>query len=119
MRKQKKPIQIKFLKEAEQYFFAQNEKVQERFLMLFDKTALGLKGDWFKKLKNSKGIFEFRHSDSHKFYRILAFWSSEEKHTLIIATHGFDKKRNKTPQREILRAEKLKEKYLDHLNEKK
>ena len=47
----KKPIKVRFLKEAETYFLAQNEKIQKKFLFSFEKTETGNKGNWFEKLK--------------------------------------------------------------------
>lgn len=112
----KKPIEVRLLDEAEDYFLAQNEKVQKKFLMIFEKTEIGLKGDWFEKLKNSDGIFEFRYSDHQKFYRIFGFWDSTDKNTLIMGTHGLDKKSNKTPRKEIKKAERIKKKYFETKN---
>jgi phage-related protein len=109
----KKPIKVRFLEEAETYFLSQNEKIQQKFLVSFEKTEAGMKGNWFEKLKNSDGIYEFRQVDHQKFYRIFAFWDSEEKDTLIVATHGFDKKTNKTPQKEIKKAEQIKKRYFE------
>jgi hypothetical protein len=44
--------------------------------------------------------------------RLLAFWDkSDNKETLVIATHGFIKNTDKVPRSEIKRAEKLREKY--------
>lgn len=119
MSKLKRQIEVRLLKEAEGYFFAQSDKVQEKFLKIFEKTELGIKGDWFEKLKGSDGIFEFRHSDHQKFYRVFAFWDSEEKTALIIGTHGIDKKTNKTPQKEIVKAGQIKMKYFEFKNKKK
>ena len=119
MSKLKRRIEVRLLKEAEDYFFDQSDKVQEKFLKIFEKTEIGIKGDWFEKLKNSDGIFEFRHSDHQKFYRIFAFWDSKEKTTLIIATHGIDKKSNKTPLKEIKKAEQIKTSYFEFKNKKK
>lgn len=115
----KKPIRVRFLKEAEIYFLAQNLKIQKKFLLAFEKTEGGSKGDWFEKLKNTDGIYEFKQSDHQKFYRIFAFWASEEKETLIVATHGIDKKSNKTPPKEIKKAEQIKKKYLETKNKNK
>ena len=114
----RKPIKVRFLKEAETYFLAQNEKIQKKFLVSFEKTEAGNKGTWFAKLKNTDGIYEFRQRDHQKFYRIFAFWDSEEKETLIVATHGIDKKSNKTPSKEIKKAEHLKKKYFETKNNK-
>jgi phage-related protein len=114
----KKSIKVRFLKEAEKYFLAQSEKIQKKFLISFEKTETGNKGNWFEKLKNTDGIYEFRQSDHQKFYRIFAFWDSEKKETLIVATHGVDKKSNKTPQKEIKKAEQIKKKYFETKNRK-
>lgn len=88
-------------------------------MKIFDKTELGMKGEWYEKLKGSDGIFEFRHSDHQKFYRIFAFWDSSDVPTLILAAHGFDKKSNKTPSKEIKKAEQIKKKYFESKNKKK
>ena len=114
----KKPIKVRFLKEAEEYFLKQNDKIQKKFLLAFEKTESGRKGDWFEKLKNTDGIYEFRQSDHQKFYRVFAFWDSEDKETLIVATHGIDKKSNKTPAKEIKKAEQIKKKYLETKNKR-
>lgn len=63
------------------------------------KTETGFKGDWYTKLKETDRIYEIRERDSKYFYRILAFWDSEnDEETLILANHGFNKKTNKTPR---------------------
>lgn len=75
---------------------------------------MGYKGEWFEKLKNTNGLFEFRTRDETKFYRIFAFWDGTgDSKTLIVATHGFDKKSNKTPKKEILKAEQIKVNYFN------
>ena len=44
--------------------------------------------------------------------RLLAFWDkSDNKNTLVIASHGFIKKIDKVPANQIYRAEKLREQY--------
>ena len=65
----------------------------------------------FKKLDGTD-IWEFRTKYNGMEYRLLAFWDAEEK-ALVIATHGFTKKTQKTPQREIDRAEKLRKEYFN------
>ncbi len=60
----------------------------------------------------SDDIWEFRTRFSNKQYRILAFWDRRDsKNTLIICSHGFIKKTNKAPDKEIMKAEKVREKY--------
>lgn len=110
----KKPIDIIFLKEAEKYFNNLPQKVKDKFTIAFFKTKNGYKGDWFEKLKETEGIFEFRRRDQNKFYRIFAFWDADlENKTLIVGTHGIDKKSNKTPSKEIKKAETIKRKYFN------
>lgn len=89
----KKPIDIELFEEANEYFESLSEKLQVKLFKAFDKTKIGLRGDWFKSIGGD--IWEFRERDRQKFYRLLAFWDKTgEKETLIIATHGFNKKTN-------------------------
>lgn len=51
-------------------------------------------------------------------YRLFAFWDTESD-TLIVATHGIIKKTQKTPSKEIAKAEKLKEIYFNNKKQTK
>ena len=66
----------------------------------------------FKKLENSE-IWEFRTLYNKLAYRLFAFWDKEEE-TLIIATHGIIKKTQKTPLKEIIKAERLRQEYFNN-----
>jgi phage-related protein len=67
----------------------------------------------FKKLQND--IWELRTKYGGLQIRLLAFWDkSDNKETLVIATHGFIKKVDKVPANEIERAERLKDKYFNN-----
>lgn len=46
-------------------------------------------------------------------YRLLAFWDTHEQ-ALIITTHGFIKKTQKTPQKEIEKAERKRKEYFNN-----
>lgn len=46
-------------------------------------------------------------------YRLLAFWDNEVG-SLVIATHGFIKKTQKTPINEIAKAEALRKEYFSN-----
>lgn len=64
----------------------------------------------FKKLQNE--IWEIRTKFAGLQIRLLAFWDkSNNKETLVIATHGFIKKVDKVPANEIDRADRLRVKY--------
>ena len=67
----------------------------------------------FKKLQND--IWELRTKFGGLQIRLLAFWDkTDNKQTLVIATHGFVKKVDKVPSGEIERATRLREKYFDN-----
>ena len=53
----------------------------------------------FKKMGDSD-IWEFRTLYRGIAYRLLAFWDTESE-TLVVVAHGFVKKTQKTPKREI------------------
>lgn len=70
----------------------------------------------FKKLDNSD-IWEFRSLYNKIAYRLFAFWDTKEE-TLVIATHGIIKKTQKTPPKEIVKAERIRLEYFKDKGEK-
>lgn len=64
---------------------------------------------YFKKLVKSDGIWEVRVSLGSDAYRIFCFFIGN---SVVILTHGLVKKTQKTPPREIERAEAYKREYL-------
>lgn len=71
----------------------------------------------FKKLQDE--IWEFRTRYAGTQIRLFAFWDkSNNKETLVIATHGFIKKVDKVPAKEIERAENLRKKYVEEKQRK-
>ena len=67
----------------------------------------------FKKLQND--IWELRTNFAGLQIRLLAFWDkTDNKETLVIATHGFIKKVDKVPANEIDRAVKLRSNYFNN-----
>ena len=68
----------------------------------------------FKKLKGTD-IWEFRALHGGNCYRLLAFWDTRTE-TLVVATHGFVKKTPKTPQKEIDKAEAIRNEYFKSVN---
>lgn len=65
----------------------------------------------FKKLGDTE-IWEFRTIYSGICYRLFAFWDTEQQ-SLIIATHGIVKKTDKTPAKEIAKAQAIRKEYFD------
>ncbi|MES2732939.1 MAG: type II toxin-antitoxin system RelE/ParE family toxin [Bacteroidota bacterium] len=107
-----KPLKIIPLEEAADFLRALDEKARNLFIKAFDKTAAGFTGDWFSKMSGTNGIWEFRVDANKKFYRMFAFWDGDgEDATLILCTHAIEKKKNKTPPKEIKKAEQIKKEY--------
>ena len=67
--------------------------------------------------KIDKEIWEFRTNFNSKQIRLLAFWDKESK-SLIVATHGFIKKTQKLPSKELKRAKEIRNRYLNSKNKK-
>ncbi len=66
----------------------------------------------FKKLENTE-IWEFRTLYNKTAYRLFAFWDNDSE-TLVVATHGIIKKTQKTPKKEIAKAEAIMKIYFDN-----
>jgi phage-related protein len=64
---------------------------------------------YFKKLVDTEDIWECKIQFASNAYRIFCFF---ERNSVIILTHGFAKKTQKTPQKEIERAEAYRRDYL-------
>jgi phage-related protein len=68
-----------------------------------------LPSSYFKKLTGTDGIWECRDQSGFNIYRIFCFMDSQ---SMVILTHGFIKKSQKTPRQEIERAEVYKKDFL-------
>ncbi|TGE24256.1 type II toxin-antitoxin system RelE/ParE family toxin [Hymenobacter aquaticus] len=108
-----KPIAVALTEEADAFVLALAPEVRKRFAKAFEKTELGFKGDWFQKMTNTADIWEFRVDGPNHTYRLFAFWDTTgATDTLIICTHGLDKKTQKTPAADIARAERVRQAWL-------
>lgn len=105
------------LKEEAKGFLAEHPLiVRQKFVVAFRKTCAGHKGHWFKKLTDSDGLFEFRVEVATNIYRLFAFWdTTSAEQTLIVCTHGFQKKTDKTPSNELEKAARIKREYFSKI----
>lgn len=72
----------------------------------------------FKKLNDF--IWEFKTLYNGKAFRLFSFWDkSDGKETLVVATHGILKKAQKTPTKEIKKAEEIRKQYLEYKTKNK
>ena len=108
---EEKGFQVVFLQEASDFLDGIAEQARKKIYYNIIKVASGIKdSEPFKKLEGSNDIWEFRTQYNGIQYRLLAFWDEKAK-CLVVATHGFIKKGWKVPQKEIARAEALREQY--------
>jgi phage-related protein len=102
----------KFLQEADDFISQLDPKVVKKIFYNIDLAEQTNDPKLFKKLQNE--IWEFRTRSAGLQIRLLAFWdNSEESETLVIATHGFIKKADKIPSKEIKRAMNLRTQYFN------
>ena len=103
-------FQLALLEEARIFLQSLPEQAYKKILYNVDRVAGGEKNkELFKKLENSE-IWEFRTLYNGVAYRLFAFWDTDAQ-TLVVATHGIIKKTQKTPKKEIERAEAIMKQY--------
>lgn len=99
-----------YLKDAVSFLESLPEKTQRKIYYNIDLICGGVKDErLFMKLEGTE-IWEVRTLYGGNAYRLLSFWDNEED-TLIVASNGFIKKTNKTPRKEIEKAENIKIEY--------
>jgi phage-related protein len=99
-----------FLEDARKFISSLDQKSIKKVIYNIDLAEQTNDPKLFKKLQND--IWEFRTKYNGSQIRLLAFWDkTDNKETLVIATHGFIKKVDKVPKNEIERAVRLKENY--------
>ncbi len=106
------PITIILSDEADGFVRQQPHKAQQKIAYNIRKLQSGLiEKEIFKKLENSE-IWELRTLFNGICYRLFAFWDTE-KEVLVVATHGIVKKTQKTPKKEIEKAERIRKEYFN------
>lgn len=106
-------FKIVYSKEADDFLNQLPNKVKEKIIYNIAKSKFIIDPELFKKLGNTD-IWEFRTLYNKMQYRLLAFWDKVgEIDTLVIATHGFIKKTQKTPPKEIAKAEEIRKIYFN------
>ncbi len=107
-------FETKFLDEADEFIAKLDQKTARKIIYNIDLAEQTNDPRLFKKLQND--IWELRTKYAGLQIRLLAFWDkTDNKETLVIATHGFVKKVDKVPSNEIERAERIRNKYFNHI----
>lgn len=106
-------LKIVLMDEASSFIRSLPEKAKKKVTYNLLKVEGGeMDKDLFKKLDNTN-IWEFRTLFNRICYRLFSFWDTENE-TLVIATHGIIKKTQKTPQKEIAKAEQIRRSYFEN-----
>ena len=89
-----------------------DEKTKAKILYNIKLSQYKNDTELFKKLTDT--IWEFRTLYNKTYYRFFAFWDKTNKQeTLVISTHGIEKKTGKVPKSEIQKAENLRTIYFN------
>lgn len=110
-------FETRFMEEANEFLAGLDTKTVKKIFYNIDLAEQTNDPKLFKKLQND--IWELRTKFGGLQIRLLAFWDkSNNKETLVIATHGFIKKVDKVPANEIERAERLRDNYFNNKTKK-
>ncbi len=116
MDKKKKQRTIIFYKDYfEEFFSKQKQKVKDKIIWTFDliEELNRIPETYLKHIENTDGLFEIRVQQGSDIFRIFCFFDQGQ---LVVLANGFQKKSQKTPKKEIVKAIKIKEEYESEKN---
>jgi len=96
----------------EKFYESLTPKVQKKILWTFKiiEELERIPEVYMKYIKNTSGIYEIRVQVGSNIFRIFCFFDEDN---LVIIGHGFKKKSQKIPKKEIERAEQIKKEYYE------
>lgn len=94
----------------EEFFIKQSDKVKDKIIWTFSliEELDRVPETYLKHLTGTNGLYEIRVKQASDIYRIFCFF---DKGKLIVLANGFQKKTQKTPEKEIKKGLKIKEEY--------
>jgi phage-related protein len=98
------------------FYENQSESVQRKIEWTLNLIQITQKvpEKYFKHLEGTKGLYEIRVEVSGSIYRIFSFF---DKGNLVVLGNAFQKKTQKTPKQELIKAIKIMEEYQNELRE--
>ena len=93
-----------------EFYDQQEERVQEKIDFVLDLIVSieRVPEKFLKHLSGTDGLYEVRVKSSSNIFRIFCFFDEGK---VVVLLHGFNKKTDKTPSKELERASKLKKEY--------
>ena len=105
-------FKVELLEEVEEFLSKLDEKSRKKIIYNLRKAQVVNDNELLKKLNDN--VWEFRTLYKKTRYRLFAFWDKTSKtETLIISTHGIEKKTSKTPPKEIAKTERIMKEYFE------
>ncbi len=92
------------------FFEKQRQKVKDKIIWTFKliETIQRIPTDYLKHIEGTNGLYEIRIQSGNNIFRVFCFFDDGK---LVVSANGFHKKTQKTPQKEIDKALKIKEEY--------
>lgn len=92
------------------FYVEQTKTVRDKinYVLKLVETQRIIPKKFFKQIEGSDGVYEIRIEIESNIYRIFCCMDGG---AIVVLFHAFQKKSQKTPQREIKRAETLKKEY--------
>lgn len=96
----------------DEFFTKQPQKVRDKIIKVLDiiEQIDRIPTTYLKYIEGTSGLFEVRVKLGNNIFRIFCFFDGNK---LVVLLTGFEKKTQKTPKEEIVRAEKLMSKYYE------
>lgn len=104
-------FKVAYREEVISFLESLDAKIRNKIVYNIGKSMHVIDKELFKKMGDTD-IWEFRTLYKGIAYRLFAFWDTDED-TLVIVTHGFIKKTQKTPMKEIAKAEEIRKQYFN------
>lgn len=105
-------FKVELMDEVDEFLNELNEKARKKIIYNMRKAQVVNDSKLFKKLNDN--VWEFRTLHNKTYYRLFAFWDKTDKtETVVVSTHGIEKKIDKTPPKEIKKTERIMKQYFD------
>ena len=100
-----------------EFYIEQTDDVRDKinFVLRLVETQRIIPRKFFRIIEGSDGIYEIRVELDSNIFRIFCCL---DKGSIVVLFHGFQKKTQKTPSKEIKRAEAIKKEYFKSKEEK-
>ncbi|MDC8000567.1 type II toxin-antitoxin system RelE/ParE family toxin [Aequorivita todarodis] len=106
----KQKFKVELMDEVDDFLNSLSDKARKKIIYNIRKAQVVNDNELFKKLNDN--VWEFRTLHNKTYYRLFAFWDKTDKtETVVISTHGIEKKTPKTPPKEIAKTERIMKQY--------